>query len=214
MAGFYSLTRKVVMAITGLFLIIFLVEHLAGNFLLLKPDGGEAFNAYSKFMTSNPLIRIMEVVLFAGFIFHIVDGLILTIKNRQSRPIKYRVQKPSPDSSWVSRNMGLTGAVIFVYLVIHLRSFFVEHRILHNDAPMDELVKNAFENPLYSAFYVVAMVILGLHLSHGFSSAFQTLGLRHKSYFNVINIIGKAYAILIPAGFASIPIYFYLRQFF
>ena len=207
----YSIIKKVVMAVTGLFLVTFLIEHLLGNLLLFKDDGGKAFNEYAKFMSTSPLIRVMEVVLFAGFLFHIVDGIILTIQNRRARPVKYAVQKSSPDSSWVSRNMGLTGSIILIYLVIHLRSFFFEHRVLGNPKPMDELVKESFNTGWYSALYVVAMVFLGLHLSHGFRSAFQSLGLRHKSYYGVIKVIGIVFSIVIPAAFAAFPIYFYFN---
>ncbi len=205
---FYSIIKKVIMSITGLFLISFLIVHLSGNLLLFKDDGGEAFNAYAEFMSSNPIIGAMEYVLAAGFLFHIVDGIILTMQNRKARPVQYAVQKPSPASSWVSRNMGLTGSIVLIFLVIHLKNFFVEHRILGNETPMYDLVAQAFANPIYAIFYVVSMVLLGLHLAHGFSSAFQTLGLRHKSYFWLIRLVGLIFSIVVPAGFASMPIYF------
>jgi succinate dehydrogenase / fumarate reductase cytochrome b subunit len=208
---FYSIIKKVIMSITGLFLISFLVVHLSGNLLLFKDDGGEAFNAYAKFMSTNPLIGAMEYVLAAGFLFHIVDGIILTIQNRRARPTRYAVTASSPGTSWTSRNMGITGSVILIFLVIHLKSFFVEHRLLGNDTPMYDLVAQAFQSPLYSGFYVVSMVLLGLHLAHGFSSAFQSLGLRHKSYFWLIRAIGVIFSIVVPAGFASMPIYFFFK---
>jgi len=199
------------MALTGLFLISFLLVHLSGNLLLFKSDGGKAFNEYAHFMSTNPLIRVMEIVLFAGFLFHIIDGIVLTIQNRKARPTGYAVQKSSPDSSWVSRNMGISGSIILIFLIIHLRSFFVEHRFLGNDTPLDVMVKNAFDNPLYSGFYVIAMILLGLHLSHGFRSAFQSLGLRHNSYFHVIEYVGIIFSIVVPAAFAAMPIYFYFN---
>lgn len=199
------------MSITGLFLISFLIVHLSGNLLLFKADGGAAFNAYAKFMSTNPIIGAMEYILAAGFLFHIVDGIALTIQNRKARPVKYAVQKSSPDTNWASRNMGITGSVILIFLVIHLKNFFVEHRFLGNETPMYDLVAEAFSNPLYAGFYVVAMVLLGLHLAHGFSSAFQTLGLRHKSYFWLIRFVGIIFSIVVPAGFASMPIYFFFK---
>ncbi len=208
---FYSIMKKVIMAITGLFLISFLVVHLSGNLLLFKADGGKAFNEYAHFMSTNPLIRTMEIILFAGFIFHIIDGILLTIQNRKARPVKYAVQKSSPNSNWPARNMGITGSIILIFLVIHLKSFFVEHRFLGNETPMDQLVKEAFNDPFYAGFYVIAMVLLGLHLSHGFKSAFQSLGLRHSSYFNIIKYIGIIFSIVVPAAFASMPIYFYFN---
>lgn len=199
------------MAITGLFLISFLVVHLSGNLLLFKADGGKAFNEYARFMSTNPIIRTMEIVLFAGFIFHIIDGILLTVQNRKARPVKYAVQKPSPNSNWPARNMGISGSIILIFLVVHLKSFFVEHRFLGNETPMDKLVKEAFSDPFYAGFYVIAMVLLGLHLSHGFKSAFQSLGLRHSSYFNIIKYIGIIFSIVVPAAFASMPIYFYFN---
>lgn len=208
---FYSILKKAIMSITGLFLISFLVVHLSGNFLLFKDDGGEAFNAYAKFMSTNPIISAMEYILAAGFLFHIVDGILLTIQNRKARPVRYAVQASSPSTSWVSRNMGITGSIILIFLVIHLKSFFVEHRLLGNETPMYDLVAQAFDSPLYAGFYVISMVLLGLHLAHGFSSAFQTLGLRHKSYFWLIRLVGLIFSIVVPAGFASMPIYFFFQ---
>jgi succinate dehydrogenase / fumarate reductase cytochrome b subunit len=208
---FYSIIKKVIMSLTGLFLISFLIVHLSGNLLLFKDDGGAAFNAYAKFMSTNPIIGIMEYGLAAGFLFHIIDGIILTIQNRKARPVQYAVQKSSPASSWPARNMGISGSIILIFLIIHLKNFFVEHRLLGNETPMYDLVAQAFANPLYSIFYVVSMVLLGLHLAHGFSSAFQTLGLRHKSYFWLIRLVGLIFSIVVPAGFASMPIYFLFK---
>lgn len=205
---FYSIIKKVIMSLTGLFLISFLVVHMSGNLLLFKDDGGAAFNAYAKFMSTNPIIGIMEYGLAAGFLFHIVDGFILWVQNRRARPVKYAVQKPSPASSFASRNMGISGSILLIFLVIHLKNFFVEHRVLGNETPMYDLVAQAFSNPYYSALYVAAMIGLGMHLAHGFSSAFQTLGLRHKSYFWLIRAVGLIFSIAVPAGFASMPIYF------
>lgn len=213
MSGLSSIARKTVMSLTGLFLILFLLEHLAGNLLLFIPDGGKAFDAYSEFMSHNAIIRTLEIVLFAGFIFHIVDALALTIQNRKMRGRRYAVHAAPEGSSWFSRNMGITGSIIFIFLVIHLRTFFVETRFIDTDASMYHLVKSAFENPYYSGFYLIAMVLLGFHLAHGFKSAFQTLGLRHKSYFRTIEIIGYIFSIVVPAGFASLPVYFFIKQF-
>ncbi len=208
---FYSILKKVIMAITGLFLISFLVVHLSGNLLLFKADGGKAFNEYAHFMSTNPLIRVMEIVLFAGFLFHIIDGIVLTIQNRRARPVGYAVQKSSPGSNWVARNMGLTGSIILIFLIVHLESFFVPHRFLESGKDLDDMVKAAFDSILYSGFYVIAMILLGFHLSHGFKSAFQTLGLRHSSYFPIIKYIGIIFSIVVPAAFAAFPIYFYFN---
>src|SRR6185503_9289019 len=107
---FYTtIGRKLVMSLTGLFLILYLFEHLYGNLLLYKLDGGQAFEEYTEFMTGNLLIRIVEFVLFASIIIHVVDGLLLTISNRKARPVRYEVNHQTRNSSWFSRNMGLTG---------------------------------------------------------------------------------------------------------
>ncbi len=204
--------RKVIMGVTGLFLCSFLVVHLSGNVLLLTDSTGEAFNEYSHFMETNGIIRIMEFVLLFGFLFHIIDGALLTKQNRAARPTAYAAP-PSPESSsWFSRNMGLTGSIILIFLIVHLKSFLVEHRFLGTDMSMYDSVATAFSEPVYTGFYVLAMILLGFHLNHGFQSAFQTLGLNDKGYAPVLQNAGLAFSILVPAGFASIPIYFFVRQ--
>src|SRR5688572_3878299 len=120
-----TLGRKVVMALTGLFLILFLVVHLIGNLQLLHNDGGKAFNVYAKFMTSNPLIKIVSYVNYAFILIHIVWALLLSIRNRKARgPEGYAVVKNS--SPWTSRNMGILGTLILIFLVIHLKTFWAE----------------------------------------------------------------------------------------
>lgn len=208
-----SVGRKLVMALTGLFLCLFLLEHLYGNLLLYKLDGGVAFNEYSAFMAGNILIRTVEFGLFAGFIIHILDGLFLTLANRKARPIGYAVNHQAKNSSWFSRNMGLTGSIVFVFLVLHLRTFFFPHRIGHPESEMSFDVANAFQSNWYAALYVVAMVILGMHLNHGFQSAFQTIGWKNKKYNKTLKSAGTIFALLIMIGFASFPIIFYFDLF-
>ena len=120
-----TIGRKVVMSITGLFLCSFLVVHLIGNLQLFKNDGGNAFNIYSHFMATNPIIRTMEIVLLLGFVFHIWDAIALTRRNKAARPVGYAHNRPSENSNWSSRNMGLLGTVILVFLIIHLYNFFI-----------------------------------------------------------------------------------------
>ena len=142
---FYSsVGRKLVMALTGLFLFLFLLEHLYGNLLLYKIDQGEAYNEYTETLTSNIIIRTIEYVLFAGFIIHIIDGLFLTYSNRKARPIDYAMSHQGQNSSWFSRNMGLTGSIIFVFLIIHLRTFFFPHRFGAVETTMAQDVATAF----------------------------------------------------------------------
>ena len=120
-----SVGKKLVMALSGLFLVSFLLVHMSGNLLLFKNDGGTAFNEYTKFMTTNPLIKVAEWILFGGFLAHIVYAAILSRKNNQARPVKYAYKKgQSGSSSWVSRNMGWTGSIFFVYLIVHLVMFW------------------------------------------------------------------------------------------
>jgi len=218
-----SLGRKFVMAVTGLFLISFLVVHLSGNLLLFKEDGGAAFNAYAHFMGTNEVIRVMEIVLFAGIIFHFAEGVSLVLKNRKARPQRYAQKDPS-GATWSSRWMGALGGIITVFLVLHLSDFFYKSRLATPEPGVIELVdadgtrnlyavvREAFAVSWYSGVYVVCMVGLAFHLVHGFRSAFQTLGLSHRGYALQVRRLGAAFAILVPLAFASMPIYFYLRS--
>lgn len=208
-----SVGKKLVMAITGLFLISFLIVHLSGNFLLLKNDNGAAFLQYSEFMKTNPIILVMEVVLFLGFIFHAFNGFRLALENKRARPVGYAVNRPSENSSFFSRTMVWTGSIVFIFLVIHLKSFFVDHKVTAwmgatHEETLYQAVVSAFQNPVYTWFYVVAMVLLGFHLNHGFQSAFQTLGLNHKKFTPLIQKLGLFYAIVVPLLFAYVPLYF------
>ena len=213
-----SIGRKVIMSLTGLFLIIFLIVHLSGNFQLLMDDGGLQFNAYAKFMTSNPLIKFTSYGLYAFILLHIIMSAVLAAKNRKARPVGYAQVKGSANSAWASRNMGILGTVILIFLVIHMRSYWYE---MHwGDIPMDaagnkdlfKVVSASFAQWWYVAIYVVSMIFLAFHLSHGFSSAFQTLGVNHKKYTPFIKGLGIVYAILIPAAFASIPLYMFFNN--
>jgi succinate dehydrogenase / fumarate reductase, cytochrome b subunit len=209
-----SLGKKYLMALSGLFLVSFLPVHLAGNFLLLKSDGGVAFDAYSLFMSTSPLIRILEVTLVLGFAVHIVDALLLTLRNKAARPIGYKGGTGGRASAF-SKYMGVTGSIILIYLIIHINSFTLKHRIYEPDnLAFYHTVKAAFETQwggFYAWFYVLAMLLMAFHLNHGFSSAFQSLGLNHRRYTPLIKKVGLLYSIAIPLGFASIPIFFQLR---
>ncbi|MCC7233455.1 MAG: succinate dehydrogenase cytochrome b subunit [Bacteroidia bacterium] len=205
--------RKMIMALTGLFLVTFLIEHLYGNLLLYKLDGGVAFNEYSEFLVSSLFIRVVEIALFAGFLIHIIDGIYLTLYNRRARKIRYEVEHVSGLGTWFSRNMGLTGAVIFFFLVVHLKSFFVPYRIFHTDTSLAYEVASAFRSNWYAALYVVSMVILGSHLNHGFQSAFHSLGFNNIKYMKPMKTLGTLFALIMMIGFASFPIMFYFDIF-
>ncbi|HEY8402315.1 MAG TPA: succinate dehydrogenase cytochrome b subunit [Cytophagaceae bacterium] len=206
--------RKLLMSLSGLFLISFLVIHLLGNFALMKTEG-TAFNEYANFMKTNPAIKVLEYVLFGGFILHIVIAVALTRLNKKARPVGYAYNKPSANSSWFSRNMGLTGFLILVFLLIHLKTFFFTHKVPLWEAQAATLYDEAvvaFSNPWYVLFYVIAMGFLSFHLIHAFQSAFQTLGLRHPKYTPFIRVVGVIFAIIVPALFALIPVYMYFTH--
>lgn len=213
-----TLGRKVLMALTGLFLILFLVVHLIGNLQLLHHDEGQAFNVYAHFMTTNPLIKIISYVNYAFILLHIIWAIILTRRNRAARgPQGYAVGNNT--SHWTSRNMGILGTFIALFLIIHLRGFWYEMHwggiATANYDGVDYknlylVVDAAYTQWWYVAIYVVSMVLLGFHLLHGFGSAFQTLGLNHVKYNPVIKFVGIAFAIIVPALFALIPIVMFL----
>jgi len=216
-----TIGKKVVMSLTGLFLITFLIVHVSGNMLLFKDDGGEAFNLYAEFMTTNPLIQTASYILYTGIILHVVYSLVLSIKNKTARPVGYKLANPNQNSSWKSRNMGILGTIVLIFLIIHLRSFWYEMH--YGDMPTQEyggvivedlysVVKASFAQWWYALIYVLAMAGLGFHLAHGFWSAFQTLGLNHKKYTPMIKKLGLAFAIIVPLMFASMPVYFFLQS--
>jgi succinate dehydrogenase / fumarate reductase cytochrome b subunit len=207
------------MALTGLFLILFLVIHLIGNWQLLKADDGQAFNVYAQFMTSNPLIKVISYVNYAFIIIHVLWSILLTRRNRAARgPEGYAITKNS--SHWTSRNMGILGTFIFIFLVIHLKGFWYEMHwggiATANYEGTDyknlyAVVDAAYSQIWYVMVYVISMLFLAFHLYHGFGSAFQTLGLNHVKYNPLIRFIGVAFAIIVPALFAFIPVYMYLN---
>ncbi len=215
-----SLGRKLVMALTGLFLILFLAVHLSGNLQLLKDDGGRAFNIYAEFMTTNPVIKVISYGNYSFILLHIFIAAVLTRKNRSARgPETYKVTS-GKSSSWSSRNMGILGTLVLIFLVIHLRDFWAQmhwggiptqNYDGHEVKDLYRIVALAFSQGWYVALYVLCMVGLGFHLWHGFASAFQTLGLNHLKYNPMIHFVGKAFAVIVPALFALIPIMMFLK---
>lgn len=208
-----SVGKKIIMSLSGIFLCTFLIVHLTGNLLLFKDDDGVAFDAYAQFMSTNLLIRTMEIVLFAGFIIHIISGVVVWLRNRRARPEKYDMYTLKENTQLASRITMLSGSIVFIFLVVHLRTFWVPSRFTDVSHSMYDLVKEAFSNPYYVAFYLIALVLLGYHLRHGFQSAFQTLGLRNKKYIGLLDAIAVIFWLLIPIGFAAMPIYFLLLRY-
>lgn len=206
------------MSLTGLFLCSFLLVHLTGNFQLLKSDDGLAFNAYAKFMTTFPVIKVLSYGLYAGFLLHIIDGIILTLQNKKARPVSYGYSKPGGSSSWASRNMAILGTIILVFLIVHMRNFWYEMHFgsigidTAGNKDLYTVVKEAFSQWWYVALYVVSMAAVAYHLWHGFQSAFQTLGLNHQKYTPALHFIGYAFSIVVPIGFAAIPIIMFVQS--
>jgi succinate dehydrogenase / fumarate reductase cytochrome b subunit len=210
----YSIGKKLIMGLTGMFLILFLIVHCGINSLIFLNDGGETFNRAAEFMSHNWLIRILEVGLFLGFILHIIQSLILTLENKKARKIGYAVSNANANSKWYSRSMGLLGTLILIFLILHLKHFWVVSRftdhISSGEQTLYDEMKEVFANPIVVIIYVLAQISLAYHLMHGFQSAFQTLGLYHKKYTPIIKKIGTIYAIIIPLLFALMPIVMYL----
>jgi succinate dehydrogenase / fumarate reductase, cytochrome b subunit len=208
-----SIGKKLMMAITGSFLLIFLVVHLIGNITLFF--GPIAFNGYVFALdVVKPLIRVIEVVLLTAFLLHIYNGVRLWIENKRASGGKYKINGSSENSDVFSRTMFLTGSIIFIFLVSHLGTFFWRFNVsdpmgLANHHQYFDIVVYFFSIWWYVLLYVIAMVLLGLHLNHGFQSAFQTFGWNNKKYFPLVEKIGTLYAIIMAVGFASMPIYFF-----
>jgi succinate dehydrogenase / fumarate reductase, cytochrome b subunit len=221
MANILSSTigRKVFMSLAGIFLLTFLVVHLGINITLVFGESQDTFNIAAHFMGTNPVIKVMEFILFGGFIIHMVWGVIVSINNWIARgSVRYKVANHS-QLSFFSKYMFHTAVIITLFLVIHLFDFYLKAKVFNgaeqiiiNGKEMHDLgslVIEKFKMPGYVIFYVVAMIILSFHLHHGFQSAFQTLGLNHKTYTPMIKVFGLAYSILVPLGFVIIPVYIY-----
>jgi succinate dehydrogenase / fumarate reductase cytochrome b subunit len=224
-----SLAKKYVMALTGLFLCLFLVGHLLGNLQLFQAgeEGKHAFNAYARFMTTFPLVKLLSYLTYLGILFHVVDGIVLTLANRKARPVSYAMERGDRNAGWSSRNMGILGTVILAFIVVHMQNFWfqmhfgdVPYVLLPDGTSVKDLhtVVMRFFDPAYNslalgavALYVLAQVAIGFHLWHGFESAFQSLGVRHPRYSPMIQALGRTFSVLVPLLFAVIPVYLYLQ---
>ena len=210
------------MSLTGLFLILFLVIHLAGNLQLLLDDGGDSFNLYAKKMTTDPLIKTVSYLLYASIVLHAIQGLLLWAKNRAARGNQryaVKVTRATNTNAAAAKNMGWLGTIILVFILIHMYQFWLQMKMGNTQMVMIDdkevkdlysLVQVAYTNIGFVIFYVVSMVVISFHLLHGFQSAFQSLGLNHKKYTPVIQFLGRFYSIVVPLGFAIIPIFMYL----
>jgi succinate dehydrogenase / fumarate reductase cytochrome b subunit len=207
-----TITSKVIMALAGLFLVVFLLVHLGINLLLLADDGGSSFSAAATFMGTNPVIRLFEVVLFGGFLLHMIFGVLVSIRNRFSRPVRYQ-HKNLSETSPFSKYMFHSGIIVFIFLALHFIDFyFIKIGLIAPPAGIERhdfyhrtLV--LFANRGYSAVYMVGFLFLGFHLNHAFQAAFQTIGLNHNKYIESIKVASSLYAIIVAGGFMVIPIW-------
>ncbi len=218
-----SIGRKFLMSITGLFLMMFILVHLCINLLLIFDDSGELFNLGANFMATNPAIKIMEPVLGLGFIVHIFWSLVISIQNMKARPVAYKVSQQTNSSSWASRNMLILGAMILIFLVMHVINFFwvikfdpeSMSKVLVNGVEMEDtytLVASLFKaSVVYDLLYVAGGLLLGFHLAHGFWSAFQTIGFSNKLWICRLQLVAKVFALLVAIGFSIIPLYFLIK---
>lgn len=213
-----SIGKKVLMSLSGLFLITFLLVHLTVNSMILFDKTGELFNRAAHFMGTNPVIKIVEPILAIGFVLHILYAGILTLQNQNARPMKYDTQQSANSSKWASRNMFILGSLVLIFLVIHISNFFWKikftgHELLDAGAP--EGMENAYA--LVTSFfiewwwidivYVLGAIALGFHLSHAFWAGFQTLGLSNNKWRKRLDVIGLIYTLLVAGGFALIPLW-------
>jgi succinate dehydrogenase / fumarate reductase cytochrome b subunit len=218
--------KKIVMALTGLFLISFLLIHVGLNSTIFndldifnKNDHGAMFNKAAHFMGTSVVIRILEVVLFAGFILHIIQGYAIEIKNRKLRGVGYRINLGNRGSKWYSRSMAILGTLIFLFLIMHVSHFWVPSRITDSLEPVtynhvetpNLFLKMyvTFQQPLIVILYVLGVISLAYHLFHGFHSAFRSLGVHNKRYLDMLTICGYCITIIITVLFALMPISMY-----
>ena len=209
-----SIGNKLLMSLTGLFLCLFLVVHLAGNLMLLIEDDGVRgvnFNGYAEIMESNLLIKLVAYGLYAAILLHAYKGLMITIANRKARGGARYAVKATKGSTWTSRNMMILGSFLFIFIGIHMAQFWYKFKFDHDpNVTYFEIVQAGFSQLWIVIFYVLAQAALAYHLLHGFQSAFQTLGLRKGKYTAVIQGIGVGFSILVPLLFAIIPILMYM----
>jgi succinate dehydrogenase / fumarate reductase cytochrome b subunit len=217
-----SVGKKFVMALTGIFLITFLIIHVSINACIFNDlvdpsDDGDMFNRAAHFMASSVLVRTLEYGLFIGFIIHIVQGYVLESKNLSRRGQGYKVNLANRGSKWYSRTMGLLGTLLLLFLIMHISHFWVPSRITgleevegKNYHNLFTVMVDVFRNPIIVLLYVLGCISLAYHLLHGFQSAFRTLGVHNKRYVKIVKGLGAAFSIIVPFVFAMMPISIYM----
>jgi succinate dehydrogenase / fumarate reductase, cytochrome b subunit len=218
-----SVGKKIVMALTGLFLITFLIIHVSINACIFNDlvdtnDNGDMFNRAAHFMGSSVLVRTLEYGLFLGFIIHIIQGYVLEAKNLSRRGQGYKVNLGNRGSKWYSRTMGLLGTLLLLFLIMHISHFWVPSRITGLEEVEGKNYHNlfaemvdVFRNPLIVILYVIGCISLAYHLLHGFQSAFRTLGLHNTRYIKIVKGLGAGFSIIVPFVFAMMPIAIYME---
>jgi succinate dehydrogenase / fumarate reductase cytochrome b subunit len=218
-----SVGKKFVMGLTGIFLILFLIVHVCVNACIWAMDDGKMFNVAANFLGTTVVMRTLEIGLFVGFILHIVQAYVLEQQNRKKRSVGYQVAMGNKGSKWYSRYMGWLGTFVLLFLVIHIRNFWVpsrfnmpeEYRAEYNGIEMHDLfrlMRDTFDGQLWLVIvYLVGCLALAYHLRHGFHSAFRSLGVSNSRYLSLINGIGIGFSIIVPLAFAMMPISMYLH---
>ena len=218
-----SIGRKFAMALSALFLMIFLLEHFIIN--LTSVFSGDVFNSVSQYMGTNWLIQfIMQPILIFAVVFHFVMGFVLEIKNKNARTVKYAQNNGGANSTWFSRNMIWSGLAILAFLGLHFYDFWlpeINTKYLHGDMSglledgsglrFFEELKHKFLSPVRVGLYCLAFVFLAMHLLHGFNSAFQSIGANNK-YTKALKGFGKGFAIIIPLGFVFIALFHHFNH--
>ena len=203
------------MSFTGIFLILFLIVHVALNACIWANDEGAMFTRGAHFMGANIVPRILEIGLFAGLLLHIIQGLMLEFSNRSKRGVNYAVSY-SKGSKWYSRSMGLLGTIILIFLVIHLSDFWFPNRTskgltLDDGIDLYDRMRIEFQETWVVIVYVLGCLSLGYHLAHGFQSAFRTIGVHNKRYNAIFSCLGFGFAIIVPLAFIMMPLSFYFH---
>ncbi|MDY6906138.1 MAG: succinate dehydrogenase cytochrome b subunit [Thermodesulfobacteriota bacterium] len=198
-----SIGKKLLMALTGVCFVGFLAVHLAGNLSVF--GGADMFNSYVEHLHAlGVLINIAEIGLLLAAIVHVTTGTLLVIQNFRARPTRYSVKKSNGGRTIGSRTMPYTGFFILAFIIFHLNGF---HFVDHTGRTVFEIMTSAFASPLVALLYVAAVVVVALHIRHGFWSLFQTIGANHPVYMPIIRKIGIAFAIIVGIGFGAIPVY-------
>jgi len=207
-----SIGKKIIMALTGISLILFLTVHFINNmFLFFGKDGFDLL--VSSLDAVKPIVRVAEFALLLLFGFHIFNGIKLWLENRKANPVKYQIDGNKETTTIFSRTMPYTGLIILVFLILHLGSLWVKFNFgMGGTHHYYDVVATTFQSLPIAVFYVIVMLVLGFHINHGFQSAFQTFGWHHKKYTPLVEFIGTAYAVVFTVGFAAIPIYFFIRS--